>query len=117
MQLSIIVTHHRTPELLQLCLRSLAEASRDLSCEIMVLDSQAREETAEMIKSDWPQIAYFPFKINTGYAKIVNEGLRRSVGEYSLILNADILAAKDSLQKMIQNWSSQLMVLELQEEH
>lgn len=102
MKLSIIITHHRTPELLRLCLNSLKEASRNLPCEIFVLDSEAQDEAEEMIKSDWPEIKFLPFEKNTGYAKIVNVGLSQARGEYLLVLNADIVAESDSLQKMIE---------------
>ncbi|MBU3901489.1 glycosyltransferase family 2 protein [Patescibacteria group bacterium] len=101
MKLSLIVTHYKTPELLNLCLKSLVEAARNLPHEILVLDSEAQEDTAEMMKSEWPAIKYFPFKKNTGYAKIINVALRASSGESRLILNADILIAKDSLEKML----------------
>jgi len=100
MKLSIIITHHRTPELLRLCLNSLKEASQDIPCEILVLDSEAQDKTEEMIKNDFPDIEFLPFEKNTGYAKIVNVGLRQAQGEYLLVLNADILAEKDSLRKM-----------------
>ncbi len=101
MKLSIIITHYRTPELLNLCLQSIKEAARDLKHEILVLDSETQDETEEMIKSRWPEVKFFPFKKNTGYAKIVNVGLCQALGEYLLVLNADILAQKDSLNRMI----------------
>lgn len=101
MKLSIIVTHYKTPELLSLCLKSLVEAARNLPHEILVVDSEAQVETEEMMLSEWPAIRYFSFKKNTGYAKMINVGLRASRGEWRLILNADIVVAKDSLEKML----------------
>lgn len=110
MKLSVIITHHKTPELLSLCLRSIAEACREVPHEILVLDSEGQDETEEMVKNDWPEIRFFSFKKNTGYAKIVNVGLRESSGEYRLILNADILAAGDSVKKMIEYLEQQAKV-------
>ena len=101
MLLSIIVTHYKTPSLLKLCLKSLKDATQNLSAEILVLDSEAEEETEEMLASEWPEVRFFPFKKNTGYAKIVNVGLREAKGDYLIVLNADLLAEKDSLAKMI----------------
>jgi len=100
-KLSIIITHYKTPELLKLCLESLKAASFNLPSEILIMDSEAQDETEEMIKSDWPEVKYFPFNKNTGYAKMVNVGLRQAQGEYLLVLNADILATKDSLEKLV----------------
>ncbi len=83
-------------------MQSLKEASQDLSCEILVLDSEAQEETEEVIRADWPQIKFFSFNKNTGYAKIVNKGLEEAIGEYLLVLNADIISERDSVDKMIE---------------
>ncbi len=101
MKLSIIVTHYRTPELLKLCLQSLQEATLEIKAEILVLDSESEDETVEMVKNQFPNIAFFPFHKNTGYAKIVNVGLSKAQGDFLLVLNADIIVAKDSLSKMI----------------
>ena len=86
---------------MDLCLRSVKEASEGLLSEIFVLDSEGEEETAEAIRSDWPSIRFFQFKKNIGYAKLINVGLREAKGDFYLILNADILATKDSLKKML----------------
>ncbi|KKT26980.1 MAG: Glycosyltransferase [Parcubacteria group bacterium GW2011_GWA2_43_9b] len=106
MELSIIVTHYKTPELLKLCLRSLKEAAQGITYEILVLDSESQEETEEIINNEWPEITLFLFKKNTGYAKIVNVGLKEAKGDYLLILNADIVVAKDSLKKMMEYLSA-----------
>ena len=100
MKLSIIVTHYRTPELLKLCLQSLQEATLEIKAEILVLDSESEDETVEMVKNQFPNIAFFPFHKNTGYAKIVNVGLSKAQGDFLLVLNADIIVAKDSLSKI-----------------
>ena len=106
MKLSIIVTHHKTPELLKLCLRSVKEAVWETPHEILVLDSESREEIQEEIKNAWPEIKFFPFQKNTGYAKIANVGLREADGDYLLVLNADIIVEKDSLRKMVEYLSA-----------
>jgi hypothetical protein len=101
-ELSVIATHHRTPELLKLFLESLKAAATDLRLEIIVVDSEAEEETGEFLASDFPEIIYLPFKENTGYAKLVNAGLNRARGEYLLVLNADIILVSGALEKMLQ---------------
>lgn len=99
--LSIIITHHRTPEMLKLCLDSVKKVSRELDSEILLLDSQLDEQTEEMIKNRYPQVRYFGFKKNVGYARLVNKGLAESIGQFIFIMNADIILEADSLKKMI----------------
>ncbi len=101
-EISVIVTHHKTLELLKLFLESLKISLTNLSHEIILADSEAEEETEEFLSSDFPEIIYLPFKKNIGYAKLVNAGLSRSRGEFLLILNADIILTSDALEKMIE---------------
>lgn len=102
MLLSIIITNYKTPELLKLCLKSIKLAGAGLDYEILVLDSEGQEETEEVLKESFPEIKLISFKKNIGYAKLVNAGLSRAGGRYILILNADIILSKDSLQKMVE---------------
>ncbi len=49
MRLSIIITNYKTPELLKLCLDSIFHAAREIESEIIVVDSEAQDETTEII--------------------------------------------------------------------
>lgn len=104
MLLSIIVTNHQTPELLKLCLESIKMAAAGLDYEIIVVDSEAQDATAEIIGEYIcdQHINLISFKKNQGYAKLVNAGLLKARGEYIIILNADLILFSDSLQKMIE---------------
>jgi len=103
MRLSIIVTNYKTPDLLRLCLESIKVAGAGLDYEIIVVDSEADEETEETIKEFFPdqKINWISFKKNQGYAKLVNDGLVRAQGDHTLILNADLILFRDSLRQMI----------------
>jgi len=100
--LSIIITHHRTPVLLKLCLKSIKENIGQLEHEIIVVDSQAEPETQDLIKEKFPSVRFISFSKNVGYAKIVNKGIESSQGEYLLILNADIIVLKESIKRLVE---------------
>ncbi|MBU2564316.1 glycosyltransferase family 2 protein [Patescibacteria group bacterium] len=91
--ISIIITHHKTPELLHVCVESIKKTFKD--CEIIICDSEADK------KIDIKDVQVLSFKKNTGYAFLVNQGIKKSKGEYVLILNADIVVLEDSIQKML----------------
>lgn len=93
--LSIIITHHRTRELLYLCLKSIKDTVENLDYEIIVVDSESKEEI------DWPGIKIFSFKKNLGYSKIVNTGLKKAKGKYILIINADIIVLDNAVSEML----------------
>jgi hypothetical protein len=101
-KLSIVVTNHKTPELLKLCLESIPVAVGSLDYEIFVLDAEAEEETDEMMAEKFPEIKYKAFKENTGYAKLVNIGIKEATGKYLAILNADMVLTKDALVLMVE---------------
>ncbi|MFH1671753.1 MAG: glycosyltransferase family 2 protein [Candidatus Portnoybacteria bacterium] len=100
--LSIIITHYQSPTLLKLCLESIKKNIGDLEYELIVLDSQAEEDTRDLIKEYFPQARYIPFLKNiTNYAKLVNIGLKKAKGEYILILNHDIIILNDAIIKLL----------------
>lgn len=104
--LTIVITHHQTPILLKLCLKSILENIEDIEYEIIIVDSQLKSTVEDLIeekifKKEKDRIKLISFSKNVGYAKLVNAGIKKSKGNNILILNADILVLKGSIQKMI----------------
>ncbi|MFH1551352.1 MAG: glycosyltransferase family 2 protein [bacterium] len=108
--LSIIITHHQTPVLLKLCLKSIQDTIGNIEYEIIVADSEAKQEYQDLIKEKFSGIKFISFIKNVGYAKAVNAGIKASLGEYILILNADIIVHKESILKMLEFIKSNLQV-------
>jgi len=100
--LSIIITHHQTPVLLKICLKSIKENIGQLEHEIIVVDSQAELINQDLIKEKFPSVRFISFSENLGYAKIVNKGIESSRGEYLLILNADVIILKESINRLLE---------------
>ncbi|OPL12041.1 MAG: hypothetical protein AVO34_02175 [Firmicutes bacterium ML8_F2] len=100
--LSIIITHHRTPILLKLCLRSIRDNLGLVEYEVIIADSQSEPLISNLINEEFPSAKLIPFPKNVGYAKIVNAGIKNSQGEYILILNADVLITENSVQQLIE---------------
>lgn len=101
MELSIIITHYQTPELLDLCIKSIKKTIKKIKYEIIVADSESKEETKELISETYPDVKLISFKENAGYSKTVNAGLKKAKGGYILILNADIIVLENAIYKML----------------
>ncbi len=101
MELSVIITHFQTPLFLKKCLKSIREATKNISAEIIVADSKSNNDFIENLKKEFPGIKCISFIKNVGYTKLVNEGLKKAKGNFILILNADIVAVEDAVEKMI----------------
>ena len=96
--LSIVITHYKTPQLLNNLLKHL-KAGGD-TAQIIVADSQARPETGLLVRTQFPRVTYIPFADNVGYAKLANAGVRKADRPYILILNADISIDLGDIKKM-----------------
>lgn len=104
--LSIIITHHKTPELLDLCLGSIKKTVKNIKYEIIIVDSESQEKTKELLRDKYSKTKLIPFEKNEGYSKIVNAGLKKTKGNYILILNADIIVLGGAVAKMLKYMKS-----------
>jgi len=102
MELSVIITHYKTPGLLDLCIESIKAHIRNIKYEIIVVDSNSEETTQDFLKENYPEVTIIPFKKNVGYSKVVNAGLIRAKGNYILLLNADIVVLEKSVSEMLE---------------
>jgi len=103
-ELSIIIVHHQTPELLKLCLKSLKDSAvgkQEISKEIIVVDSTISRKARDLIREQYPEVRYLPYQENLGYSRGVNIGIQSSQGDYILILNPDVIVTKDALSEML----------------
>lgn len=103
MELSIIINHYQTPEILKLCLKSLIQSlPENVESEIIVSDSETQEKTKEMMRENFPQVFFISSKKNIGFGKSVNRAFRTAKGKYILIINADIIVdRKGTIKRMI----------------
>lgn len=99
--LSVVIVNYKTPELLMKCIRSLVDTIKVTPYEIIVVDSQSDGSVERALNVQYSHVVYLPYSENTGYAKGVNEGLKKSKGELILILNPDITALPSSIDAMV----------------
>ncbi len=78
MDLSIIITHHNTPELLDLCLKSINKTVKNVKYETIVADSESKEKVEELIREEYLHTKLISFKDNVGYSRIVNAALKKA---------------------------------------
>lgn len=100
--LSIIIINYKTPEILNLCIKSLKETIKKIQHEIIVVDVESDYKTEYFIRDAFPDIIFIPLEKNVGYSKSVNAGIKKMdpAGKYVLVLNADIIAKPEAVDKM-----------------
>lgn len=94
-KLSIIINHHRTPNILRMCLDAIRKEVVSIDHEIIVTDSESEESTVGMLQREYPDVFYIGFTDNVGFSKCVNPAIQQSNGEFIFSINADIITQKD----------------------
>jgi GT2 family glycosyltransferase len=101
MELSIIVTNYRNPELLKVCLDSIKKCAIDVAYELIVADSATQEDTEMMMRENYPEITFHPFEKNVGFQALLKKAVESSRGQYLLLLNGDIIVTADAINKLL----------------
>lgn len=108
MKLSIIVVNLNTVDLTRECFNSIYKNKPNFSFEIIAVDNGSNDGSVEMIKEYANKHKNFHFILNdsnTGYAKANNQGIRKAIGKYILLLNNDTLVYKKSLEILVKEAS------------
>lgn len=101
MDISILIISYNVREYVISCIESIYKESKsDLNFEIIVVDNNSKDESSKKIKKDFEKVKIIQNNYNAGFSKAVNQGLKKSIGKYLLILNPDTLFKEDSLFKL-----------------
>lgn len=99
--LSIIIVHYKTPDLLLNCVSSVWNNSKTLTIEVVIVDNDSNDESNKLILSLYPQTKWIDAGYNSGFARGNNLGIRNSSGEYILLLNPDSFIKDDFLINLL----------------
>jgi GT2 family glycosyltransferase len=88
--ISVVIVSYNTGDFIGNCLASLGRDRSGLISEIIVVDNCSTDGSIELIERQFPSATLIKNSTNLGYARAVNQGLRRSSSKYQLILNPDV---------------------------
>ena len=98
-KLSIIIVNYNTREDLRLCLSALREC--DPLPEVIVVDNDSKDSSADMVRSEFSQVVLLTPGRNTWFCGGNNLGIRAAHREYALLLNPDTIPSQDALEAMV----------------
>ncbi len=101
MKLSIVIVNYNVKYFLEQCLHSVQKAIHGLESEVFVVDNNSVDGSLKMVKDKFPEVHLIENKDNKGFSKANNQAIRKSRGEYVLLLNPDTIVEDDTLQKVI----------------
>jgi len=99
--LSIIIISYNTQALTLDCLRSVYEQTKNISFEVVVLDNDSSDGSADAIEQQFPQVKLIRSRENLGFAEGNNVAARKVVGEYLLLLNPDTVVLEQAIEKLL----------------
>jgi len=101
MDLSIIIVSWNVRELLEKCLKSVFDQTKNISLEVFVVDNASTDETARMVLEKFPQVTLIKNNKNMGFAVGNNQAIRLAKGEYILLLNPDTEILNGAIERMV----------------
>ncbi len=99
--LSIIIVSWNTKGLLRNCLQSVYDETKKYSFEIVVVDNDSPDKSADMVREEFSDVKLIANKTNNGFAPANNQGLEIANGKNILFLNPDTVVLKGAIDKMM----------------
>jgi len=97
---TIIIVSYNTKSLLEECLYSIYKNVSKVNFEVIVVDNNSVDESPDMVKKKFPQVKLIINSENLGFAKANNQAIKKSKGEYILLLNSDTYCINNVIKKM-----------------
>ncbi|MDP1624077.1 MAG: glycosyltransferase [Bacteroidales bacterium] len=101
MKLSIVIVNYNVKYFLEQCLHSVQSACTGIEAEIIVVDNASVDGSLKMVKEKFPEVFLIENKENKGFSSANNQAIRKSKGEYVLLLNPDTIVEDDTLRKVV----------------
>ena len=104
MKLSIIVVNYKTKDITLNCLRSLDKFPYSGKFEVLLVDNGSHDGSVKVFKNFKPKkylLKIIENRNNLGFSKANNIGIKKSKGEYVLLLNSDTITTKNAIDGLV----------------
>lgn len=100
--LSITICSWNTKDDLRLCLQSLADRRNEADFEVIVVDNNSADRSAEMVEDEFPWVRLERMPSNVGFAAGHNHALKIRQAPDALPLNSDTIVHPGAIAKLLE---------------
>src|SRR5271165_2082785 len=101
LDLTIIIPSYNTRGLLHDCIQSIYQHTTGITFEIICLDDNSPDRSADMVAENFPQVILMRNPVNLLYAKNNNLGMRMSRARYACLLNSDTKLIGNAFEALV----------------
>ena len=99
--ISIIIPHLIGFKILDACLTSIIQNTKNIEYEIIIVDNHSSDNSIKKIKNKFPNAQIIYSKTNRGYAGGCNLGAKHANGNYLFFLNNDTIITENSIELLL----------------
>src|ERR1700748_1748900 len=101
MKLSVILVNYNLCDLLRQNLNSLISAGNSIDYEVIIVDNSSTDKSIDMLNQHFPQFTLIANEAYESISKAYNKAIRMSRGEYVLLVSADTISGKETLNRVL----------------
>lgn len=106
----VIIINYNGEEIITKCLRSLC-SSTVLPSRIIIYDNNSKDDSAKIVRNQFPNVILIQGKNNLGFGRANNEAMKHSNAEFILFLNNDVLLNKNCSEKLLEGFRDNSVVI------
>ena len=101
-KISVLIANYNGRDLLEKCIPSLMQQTYPADrVEIIVVDNGSVDDSTAFLQQNFPAVRIISNANNEGFAKANNQGAELASGDYLALINNDMVAEKDWLEKLM----------------
>jgi len=102
LDISVILVSYNTIEMTKKALRLLFASIHNIKMEVIVIDNDSKDHSADILRHEYPNITLIENKKNVGFGRANNQALPYINSRYLLLLNTDAFVEPDTIAKTVQ---------------
>jgi GT2 family glycosyltransferase len=97
--IDVVIPTWNGRDLLERCLKSLE--GQTLEHRVIVVDNGSQDDTAELVREQFPNVVLVELERNYGFAAAVNRGVERGDGQFVALVNNDVECDPPFLEQIV----------------